>query len=90
MWLFVLLTLEELLLFRLVFHIRSCSCRYNSNTTGVTCGAGTSKPSKHLDFPRFLVGFVLLDLLFSVQCFVDQCVSLRPFSIGLLNKLFFF
>ena len=32
--------------------------------------------------PRFLVGFVLLDLLFSVWCFVHHCLSLCPFSFG--------
>ena len=36
---------------------------FNSNTTGVTCGAGFANPSGAHEFtPRFLVGFVLLDL----------------------------
>jgi hypothetical protein len=35
----------------------------NSNTKGVTCGAGTIIPSEAPEFtPWFLVGFMLLDL----------------------------
>ena len=30
--------------------------------------------------PQFLVGFVLLDLQFFMQCFVDRCLSFCPFS----------
>jgi hypothetical protein len=30
--------------------------------------------------PCFIVGFVLLNLLFSVKCFVDSCLSVYPFS----------
>jgi hypothetical protein len=32
--------------------------------TGATCGTGTATLSEHMSSPRFLVGFVLLDLLF--------------------------
>ena len=40
----------------------------NSKTTNATL--------VHL---RYLVGFVLLDHLYSVQCFADRCLSLGPF-----------
>ena len=45
---------------------------FNSNTTGVISGAGIAN---HFGASEFLMGFVLLDLLFSVQCFVDCCLS---------------
>jgi hypothetical protein len=49
--------------------------------TGVTSGEGTAYPSGALEFtPRFLVGFVLLDLSF--VCFVDRCLSFCTFSFG--------
>jgi hypothetical protein len=35
---------------------------------------------EHLRSPRMLVGFALLDLQFSIYCFVDRCLSLCPFS----------
>jgi len=34
---------------------------------------------EHLSSPRFLVGFVLLDLLLYVSSFVDRCLSFCPF-----------
>ena len=37
---------------------------------------------EHLSSPRFLVRFVLFDLLFYVWCFVDRCLSFCPFSFG--------
>jgi len=40
---------------------------FNSNTMGVTGGAGITNPSRAPESPsRFLVGFVLLDLKVSV------------------------
>jgi len=35
---------------------------------------------EHLRSPRMLVGFALLDLQFSIYCFVDRCLSLCPVS----------
>ena len=47
-----------------------------SNTTGVTFGAGTAYLSGTPEFtPLSSVGFVLVDLWFSVQCFVVRCLS---------------
>ena len=40
--------------------------------TGVTGGEGTASPSGYMSSSRFLVGFVLLDVLFSMHCFVDR------------------
>ena len=37
---------------------------------------------EHLSSPRFLIGFVLLDLLLYRVCFVDRCLSFCPFSFG--------
>ena len=51
----------------------------NSNTMGVTCGAVTA-----LALPEhawFLVRFVLLDLYFSVQCFLRFTTSDYLFGI---------
>ena len=49
---------------------------FNNNTTGITCSVEIGKPSgAPLYTPRFLVGLVLLNLLFSVQCFVDRYLS---------------
>ena len=46
----------------------------------VTIGSGTAKPSGAPQLTSgFLIGFVLLDISFSVQCFVDHCLS---FSFG--------
>ena len=55
-------------LFSFFTYHRVCN---QSNTTGATSGAGTAYPS---GTPSFLVRFVLLDLQFSVQCFVDGCL----------------
>ena len=55
---------------------RVCS---QSNTTGAISGARTASL---LEFNLFLMGFKLLDLQFSVQCFVDCCLSFCPFSFG--------
>ena len=38
--------------------------------------------SDHTNSPRFLVGFVLLDLLVLCVCFVDRCSSMCAFSFG--------
>ena len=37
---------------------------------------------ENLSSPRVLVGFMLLNLYISVQCFVDCCLLLYPFSFG--------
>ena len=47
---------------------------FNGNTTGVTSGAGTAKPSGPPEFTRFLMGFKLLVLVF--------CVVVSSFSLG--------
>ena len=61
------------------FHIRWCLCCY-SNTMGVTFGAGTANLSEAPKFTPFLVGFVLLDLIFcQVFC---RSLSSCPFSFG--------
>ena len=39
-------------------------------------------------YPRFLMGFVLLDLWFSVWCFVYLCLSFCPFLVIVLSVLF--
>ena len=52
------------------FHIRCMN-----NTTGVSSRARTAFHSGAYLFPPFTVGFVLLNLQFSVQCFVDHCQS---------------
>jgi hypothetical protein len=50
-----------------------------SNTTGAICGAGTAYTYGVPEFiPGSLIGFVLLDLEFSVFCFVDHCLSSWP------------
>ena len=47
-----------------------------SNTTGAICGAGTAYTYGVPELsPGSLIGFVLLDLEFSVFCFVDHCLS---------------
>ena len=45
---------------------------------------------QHLGLPQFLVGFVLLDLWFSVWCFVDHGLSVCTFSFWPLHSLSFF
>ena len=47
-----------------------------SNTMDVTNGTGTAYPSGTSKIPTVLLGFVLLDLWFSVKCFVDRCFSI--------------
>ena len=42
--------------------------------------ASTVYPSAAPEFIPGLVGFVLLDLSFFVQCFVDRCLSFWPLS----------
>ena len=37
---------------------------------------------EHLSSSRFVIGFVLLDLLLYRVCFVDRCLSFCPFSFG--------
>jgi len=46
-----------------------------SNMMGVTCGAVTATFSGTLEFIR-----MLLNLLYSVECFADHCLSLCLFS----------
>ena len=48
----------------------------NNNRTDATCGAVKTYPSGAPEFTPGLVRFVLLNLSFSMQCFVDRCVSL--------------
>jgi hypothetical protein len=51
--------------------------------TGVTSGVGTAHPSGAPEFtPRFLVGFVLLDLLFHMYVLL---IGVAPFTL----KIFF-
>jgi hypothetical protein len=59
------------------------------NTTGVTCGTGTTYPSGVHEFtPGFCVFHVTRSLNFCVMsCFVDRCLSFCPFSFCCL---FFF
>ena len=47
-----------------------------------TSGSGTANPSEALAFIPFIVKFVLLNLEFSVQQFVDNCLLFCPFSFG--------
>ena len=42
----------------------------NSNTTGAISGAGTAYPSEAHEFIHGLMGFVSLNLKFSVLCYV--------------------
>ena len=60
---------------------RGCN---KSNTTGATCGAGAP------EFTPVLVVYVLFNLQFSVQCFVDHCLSFCPFSVWPIYCLSFF
>jgi len=57
-----------------------------SNTAGAICGARTTDPSVtyELDHARSLVWFVLLDLQFSVKCFVDRCLSFCTFLLDIV------
>jgi len=59
------------MLFVFIYYIYVCPTRFpyqmifvsfNSNTTGVTCGAGAANFRNTWFHPRVLVGFVLLDL----------------------------
>jgi len=58
---------------------------HGNDTTGVTSGAGLFTLNEHLSSSPVLVGFVLLDVLFSVWCFVDRCLSFCPFVLFLLG-----
>ena len=40
-------------------------------------------------YPRFLVGFVLFNLQFSVKCFIDYCLSFCPLFWALYCLSFF-
>ena len=54
---------------------------YEINTTGASSGAETAYTSgAHESTPSFFVVFVLFNFYFSVQCFIDRCLSLCPFS----------
>ena len=49
---------------------------WTSNTTGVTTGAGTANPSGALSLHHhFVVGLVLFNHLFSLECVVEHCLS---------------
>jgi hypothetical protein len=55
------------------FDIWWCSCHLTVTRRGVTSGAGTGNPTGSTwVHPRFLVGFIFLDLKFSVLCIVDD------------------
>ena len=54
-----------------------------SNTTAAKCGAGTVYLSGHPSSPSVLLGLMLLDLQFSMLCFVNYCLSFCLFSIVL-------
>lgn len=59
------------------FHFRLCLCRFNSNTTGVMCGAETATIPDHTISSR----------CFSVVCvvrFLVFCVIFCPFLLFLL------
>ena len=71
-------------LFSFITYHRICN---QSNTTGATSGAGTDYLSGV--HPRILVGFLLLDLQFSVQWFVDCCFSFCFFIVWPLHCLSF-
>ena len=50
----------------------------------------TAYPSEAPEFtPRFLGGFMLLDLQFSVQCFVDRCLSFWPLCYVVYHSLIY-
>jgi hypothetical protein len=54
----------------------------NVDSTDVTSGAGTAYPSGAPEFtPPFSGVRVFLSVLF-VECFVDRCLFLCPFSLG--------
>ena len=55
---------------------------HGNDTTGVTSGAGLFTLNEHLSSSPVLVGFLLLDVLFSVWCFVDRCLSFCPLYFG--------
>ena len=61
------------------FHIAWCWSRFHSNTEGGASGAGHAY--HYGVHPRFLVGFVLLNLHFFVQCLIGHCLSLWPLSV---------
>jgi hypothetical protein len=64
---------------------------YNkSYTTCTTSGAGTATLPEHLSSHPVLVGFVLVNLHFSVYCFVDHCLPFWPVFLWLLCCLSFF
>ena len=55
------------------FDIWWCSCHLTVTRRGVTSGAGTGNPTGSTwVHPRFIVGFIFLDLKFSVLCIVDD------------------
>ena len=58
---------------------------FNSNTTDVTSGAGSVNPSKAPGFNSGFIGFVFVNLWFSVKCFVYNSLSFCPFPFGHCN-----
>ena len=52
---------------------------FNSNTTGVTCGAGTANSSGTSEYTPGFSGFALLDIQFSVQCFLTAISAYNAF-----------
>jgi len=58
-----------------------------NNTTGGTNGAETAYPSRGaiIAQPRFLVGYVLLNLLCFVYCFVDNYLHFVIFLLPIVH-----
>ena len=57
------------------------------NTTGAPCGAGTACHSVAPEFIPFVMGYVLLDLMFFMYCFVYNCLSLEQELLVILEYL---
>ena len=56
---------------------------FNSNTTGVTSGAGTAFLSGAHVFTPYFSGVRVTRSLVLCVCFVDRCLSFCTFSFGL-------
>ena len=61
----------RILVFQQDFHVRLCSCRLTVTQRMSRVEQELLTLPEHMNAPRFLEGFLLLSLLFSVQCFVD-------------------
>ena len=53
---------------------------FNSNTTGITSGAGIANLSGNLSSAQDFSGVRVFRSLFFLQCFVDRCFSFCYFS----------